>query len=57
MSEFKKMTKFAKEVLMILESMSDELYALQKFVNMYKTYGAHSDVQINSISKRNNFEE
>ncbi len=48
-SDFIRMTKFGKEVLDILENMSDELFALQKFVKMYKTYGPSGDSAQNDI--------
>lgn len=50
-SDFKKIQKFGKEVLGILETMSDELYALQKFVKMYKIYGVHTEVSQDEISE------
>jgi methyl-accepting chemotaxis protein len=50
-SDFKKIMKFGREVVDILETMSDELFALQKFVKMYKTYGAHSEISQTEIDK------
>lgn len=49
--EFKKMLKFGKEVVDILENMSDEMFALQKFVKMYKTYGQHTEIMQDDIDK------
>lgn len=51
LSDFKKIQKFGREVLAILETMSDELYALQKFVKMYKIYGVHTEVSQDEISQ------
>lgn len=49
MREFRTMIKIGKEVDQILETMSGEMFALQKFVNMYKTYGSHADILQNEI--------
>ena len=50
-SDFKKMLKLGEDVVEILETMSDELFALQKFVKMYKTYGVHNEITQDEISK------
>jgi len=50
-SEFKTMRQSAQEVVHILENMSDELFALQKFVKMYKTYGQHTEILQSEIDK------
>jgi methyl-accepting chemotaxis protein len=50
-SNFKKMTSFSKDVVKMLENMSDELYALQKFVNMFKTFQVHAEVTEEEIQQ------
>ncbi len=49
MSDFKRIITFSKDIVYILERMSEELFALQKFVNMYKTYQPHTEVTQNEI--------
>ncbi len=49
LSDFKKIINFSKEIVYILERMSEELFALQKFVNMYKTYQPHTEISQNEI--------
>lgn len=49
--DFKNMIKFGKEVIGILENMSDELFALQKFVKMYKTYGHNTEILQSDIDR------
>ena len=51
LSEFKKMQQFGRDVAHMLETMSDELYALQKFVNMYKTYQVQQEITQEEIEK------
>ncbi len=51
MKEFRMMQKFAGEVTTILESMSDEMFALQKFVKMYKTYGQQTEILQDDIDR------
>jgi methyl-accepting chemotaxis protein len=51
MRNYKNMMKFGREVVNILESMSDEMFALEKFVKMYKTYGSHTEILQKDIDK------
>ena len=50
-SDFKKIMRSSREVLAVMETMSDELYALQTFVKMYKTYGQHTEVLQKDIDR------
>lgn len=50
-ADYKKMTSFSRDVVKMLENMSDELYALQKFVNMFKTYQVHAEITEEEIQQ------
>jgi methyl-accepting chemotaxis protein len=43
-SDFNYVLSLNKELIVLLDSISSELFALQKFVNMYKIYSSHSEV-------------
>lgn len=49
MTDYKKMVQFSKDVVALLENMSDEMYALQKFVNMFKTYQVQTSITEDEI--------
>jgi methyl-accepting chemotaxis protein len=50
-AEFRKILRSSREVFAMMETMSDELFALQKFVKMYKTYGQHTEILQSDIDK------
>jgi methyl-accepting chemotaxis protein len=49
--DFKKILRSSREVLAMMETMSDELFALQTFVKMYKTYGQHTELLQKDIDR------
>jgi methyl-accepting chemotaxis protein len=51
MADFRKMVESGREVIGVLETMSEELFALQKFVKMYKTYGQHTEILQSDIDR------
>ncbi len=51
MTDYKKMIGFSRDVVKMLENMSEELYSLQKFVNMYKTFQSHAEVTEEEIQQ------
>lgn len=50
-ADFRKILRASREVLAMMETMSDELFALQKFVKMYKTYGQHTEILQSDIDR------
>ncbi len=50
-SDFKRMVTIGKEVVGLLEYMSNDLSSLQTFINMYKTYKINSEISQNEIEE------